>query len=511
MRKLLLIVTIFTLCGYSQCRKNVLFLMADDLRPNIGAYNGPNSPSPVHPQMHTPNIDALASRSLLLKRAYVQVALCSPSRSSLLTGRRPDTTRVYDLDHYFRHTGNFTTLPQYFKNKGYRSIGMGKIFHPGHASGHDDPLSWSEPFFHGVRHFESNSHSWLAVPDANLVHTPLKDRQVADHAIQKLKQVAPDAKSGRKNFFMAVGFHKPHLPFVFPKSIMDKYYPSNSIHLPPNPYAPRFMPDIAWINYGELRNFADVAALHASGNINTTLPDYKVVQLRRAYYSAITWMDSLVGEVIAELENLGLSDNTVIVFASDHGYQLGEHGEWCKHTNFDIALHAPLMIRVPHRTDAGISTDQIVEFVDIFPTVVEAAGFSPISQCHYRISPGTKLCHEGISLLPLIDNPNTPLKNAAFSQYYRHNRVMGYTMRTDKYRYTEWINFDFKTNTRSTPHWQQIQSAELYDHTIDPEENVNRANYKSYHDIRANLRTQLHRGWLNAFVDPSHGSPQLIG
>lgn len=490
---------------------NVLFLMSDDLRPELGAYYGPNYPSPVHPPMHTPNIDALASRSLLLKRAYAQQAICSPSRASLLTGRRPDTTRVYDLDHYFREVGgNFTTLPQYFKNHGYKSIGIGKIFHPGKASGHDDPVSWSVPYFRGTSNFENTGKSWYAVPDNLLVTKPLQDKQIADHAKQTLQRIAQDAKSGKKNFFMAVGFHKPHLPFVFPKSFMDKYYPTSSIHLPPNPYAPRHMPDVAWFGFNGFRHeYSDIRVANASGAINTTFPDHLVLELRRAYYSAVSWMDSLVGEVVAELDKQGLSQNTIVVFTSDHGWQLGEHGLWCKHTNFELATHAPLMIHIPNLTDAGIETDQLVEYVDIYPTVVEAAGLGTLRQCN-MVSTFSRHCREGMSILPLINNPTTPLKKAAFSQYPRRGKhVMGYTIRTDKYRYTEWAAFNF-TNP-SGPNWQHLSGVELYDHSIDPEENINRANYAAYHSARVELQKLLHGGWMNAQADSFHGTPQLIG
>ena len=337
-----------------QARMNVLFLMADDLRTQLSAYSGQDLQSSVHLHMHTPNLDSLASKSLLLKRAYVQQAVCSPSRASMLTGRRPDTTHVYDLHTNFRISGgNFTTLPELFKNHGYSTMGMGKIFHGSKDSGGHDQQSWSETYFTGHGYVTGN-RSWEAIPDADLHDKPLVDKLVADEAVKALRQFAPTATTGEKNFFLAVGFHRPHLPFVFPASIMQTYYPSSSILLPPNPYAPVNMPSIAWSRYGELRNYNDIAALHASGAINTTLPDYVTLDLRRAYYSAVTFVDSLVGEIIAEVNRLGLSNNTIISFVGDHGYQLGEHGEWCKHTNFEIATHAPMMIRVPGMTDHGI-------------------------------------------------------------------------------------------------------------------------------------------------------------
>ncbi|KAK6176457.1 hypothetical protein SNE40_014742 [Patella caerulea] len=477
-------------------RKNILFLVSDDMRPEIGAYLGPDFPSPIHPTIHTPNLDALASKSLLLKRAYVQQAICSPSRTSLLTGRRPDTTHVYDLVHYFRHVGgNYTTIPQFFKNNGYRSIGMGKIFHHGKASGYDDPISWSEPYYHAPdEKYRSNVVTWRAVSKAEYDIRPLPDMQLTDYAIKSLRRVALDAKSGKQNFFIALGFHKPHLPFVFPEKYLD-LYPKDKVRLPDNPYAPVNMPEIAWINYmtEEMANYHDVKEINPSGDINTTLPDHFVLNLRRAYYSAVSYIDDLVGKVLHELDTLGLSDNTVVSFWGDHGWQLGEHGEWSKHTNFEDATHAPMMVHVPGITDKGIITERLVDFVDLFPTLVEVAGFQPLSLCPVD-STKVDLCREGTSFVPLMKDPKCEWKSGAFSQYPRMNyTVMGYTVRTDMYRYTEWPEFIGEPEYK--PNWKKLYGVELYDHSNDPEENYNRANDPSYSSLKQQLSAKLRRGW----------------
>ena len=489
------------LFGYNEGtrRKNVLFLVSDDMRPELGAYYGPDFPSTVHPKMHSPNIDALASKSLLLKHAYVQQAVCSPSRTSLLTGRRPDTTHVYDLVHYFRKVGgNFTTLPEYFKMNGYVSVGMGKIFHPGPASGFDDPISWSLPYFHAKTYgWETHKHSWLAVPDNETIDKPLVDAQIADHAIETLKSLAPGAKTGGKPFFVAVGFHKPHLPFVFPESMLQ-FYPADEVHLPPDPYCPRDMPEVAWYTPSGLIRYQDIGSLNFTGQINEQLPKWKILELRRAYYSALSWTDSLVGRVIQELDKLGLADDTIISFWGDHGWQLGEHAEWCKQTNFELATHAPMMIHIPGLTDKGIVTEQLTEFVDLFPTLVEAAGLDQLTICPENSS-AVALCREGESLFPLIRNSSAPWKHAAFSQYPRdHNgtNVMGYTMRTDQYRYTEWV--DFSGPPHYKPDWSKQYGTELYDHKVDPYEDINKANDASYAKIRLTLSKQLHAGWRAA-------------
>ncbi|XP_046381444.2 iduronate 2-sulfatase-like [Haliotis rufescens] len=211
-------------------RMNVLFLVSDDMRPELSVYYGKDFPSPVHPPIHSPNLDALARRSLLLKRAHVQQAVCSPSRSSLLTGRRPDTTHVYDLQVYWRVVGgNFTTIPQYFKENGYRTIGSGKIFHPGHASNNNDPISWTDPYFESGK--EANMFvydykapvSWMNVPMDLLKNNSLQDTQNADFAIKMIQEAAPQARSGERPFFIAQGFHKPHLAFVAPQRFFDMY------------------------------------------------------------------------------------------------------------------------------------------------------------------------------------------------------------------------------------------------------------------------------------------------
>ncbi|XP_046381439.2 iduronate 2-sulfatase-like [Haliotis rufescens] len=487
----------------ARARMNVLFLVSDDMRPELSIFEGPDFPSPVHPPMHSPNLDALARRSLLLKRAHVQQAVCSPSRSSLLTGRRPDTTHVYNLQDYWRVVGgNFTTIPQYFKENGYRTIGSGKIFHPGHASDNNDPISWTDPYFEAGT--EANAFvykdkvSWMNVPMDLLKNNSLQDTQNADFAIKMIREAAPQARSGERPFFIAQGFHKPHLPFVAPQMFFDMY-PESSISLPANPYAPDKMPDIAWSSYGELRNYVDIAKLNASGDINSTLPNDVILGLRRAYYSALSYTDYELGRVVKELENQGLANNTIISFWGDHGWQLGEHGEWCKHTDFEIATHAPMMVHVPGLTDNGIMTEELTEFVDLFPTLVEAAGLTALDLCPEN-STNVLVCSEGNSLVPLMKDPASPnWKKTVFSQYPRsadNGHQMGYSMTTAKYRYTEWVKFDMKPLYK--PDWNKVYGVELYDHIKDPEENYNLAYNSAEKKLVSELRKELHAGWRAA-------------
>ena len=299
---------------------------------------------------------------------------------------------------------------------------------------------------------------------------PLEDDQILAQAVKTLKELAPAAKSGEQPFFLAVGFHKPHLPLLAPEEFFD-LYPLENISLPKNDYAPVGMPDIAWSNYIELRNYDDIAQLNASGQINTTLPNETVKNLRRAYYACVSYIDSLIGQVLKELENLGLADSTIISFFGDHGWHLGgeESNDYndddnpclfyrsrrmvgtfrdgllefstcrlyrCKNTNFESATRAPLMLHIPGQTTQGITSDALTEFVDIFPTLVEAAGFPRLDLCPEGLSTQATLCSEGQSFLPLIDDPaGSNWKKTAFSQFLRggpRQEIMGYSMRTDR-------------------------------------------------------------------------------
>ena len=488
--------------------KNVLFLASDDMRPQLGAYYGKNFPTPVHPKMHTPNLDNLAAKSLLLRRAHTHVAVCAPSRTAILTGRRPDTTHIYDRSYYFRDVGgNFSTIPQYFKENGYQSIGMGKIFHPGYEASHnDDPISWTVPYWHAPAEandsFWANfghDHSHYAVPDSMMKeHGLLSDIQLADKAVETIKHLG--SKKSDQPFFLAVGFHKPHLPFMAPDKYFD-YYPEDSIRMPANYYAPVNMPDIAWCNYMEMEmvGYSDLKSYKLTGNINETMPPSLVKSLRRAYYAATTFTDDMIGRVLRQLNASGLAGDTVVSFFGDHGWALGENGEWTKHTNFEVSTHAPMMVHVPGVTDAGIQTDALSEFVDLFPTLAEAAGLPTIPLCK-EDSSKTKVCSEGLSMMPLVKEPARAWKKAVFSQFRRnHGDVMGYSVRTDRYRYNEWPAFEQEPKYK--PNWDKLFGIELYDHKTDPEENVNRANDHEYKDIAKELRTLLRKGWRAALPD----------
>ncbi|KAK2150807.1 hypothetical protein LSH36_387g01058 [Paralvinella palmiformis] len=499
-------------------RKNVLFLVSDDLRPQLGSYSGRDYPNPMSDQVVlTPNLDALARRSLVLLRAYAQWSSCGPSRSSFLTSRRPHTTKVWDLHSSWRTSGgNFTSLPQLFKENGYLTAGAGKVFHPSETDA-NDPASWSLPFYEPANlpywsRVSTVGVSWKAVTKAERLQLPLEDEQTTDYAQKLLRVLAPRAKSCRQPFFLAAGFHKPHLPFVFPEEFL-KLYPLSEVRPPLNPYAPIGMPEVAWDDFIELRRYLDVRKLRNNGLVNETFPSQITRQLRRAYYATVSYVDFLVGRLLDELKSLELDDSTIVVFVSDHGFSLGENGEWGKHTNFEQSLHVPMMVHIPGLTDSGIWSRSLVELVDLYPTLAEASGLDAVLPCP-EISANCTLCTEGASLIPLIERPSADIKDAAFSQHKRNNLRMGYSIRTDRYRYTEWIQiartwssyerWDFHNN------WDNLLGAELYDHGTDPLETINLAHHRDHGNIRDALSRRLHRHFRSTILDFPRNAKSLF-
>jgi len=472
-------------------RPNILFFAVDDLRTDIGCYG--------HKEAKTPHIDALASRGMVFRRAYCQQAVCSPSRTSLLTGLRPDSTKVYDLVTHFRNTiPEAISLPQHFRENGYYSVGLGKIFHPGF----DDPKAWSEPHKNGTgegyvlpenklrmaagsaqakveakgegkkkkgkaaaprRPARGEPFELADVPD-NQYH----DGSLAEMAVAKLAEL----KRKEQPFFLAVGFLKPHLPFNAPKKYWDLYDPAE-LKLAANPFPPKGAPDYAVTDFGELRNYFGVPQ-------EGPIPDDMARKLIHAYRAATSFTDANIGKVLAELDRHGLRENTIVVLWGDHGWKLGEHASWCKHTNMENDAHAPLIIAAPGAKAAGQSSAALVEFVDVFPTLCELAGLPLPAQL------------EGTSAGPLLDDPNRPWKAAAFSQYPRTlqggPRLMGYAMKTDRYRYIEWRN-------RETG---EAVAHELYDHETDPAENLNVADQVENKELVEKLSAQLKAGWQGA-------------
>ena len=452
-------------------KMNVLLIAIDDMRPELGCYGAKH--------VHTPNLDALAKIGTVFTRAYCQQAVCSPSRTSLLTGLRPDTTKVYDLQTHFRlNLPDAVTLPQCFREQGYTTAGLSKIFH----DGLDDSRSWSIPLWRpggpawnsaesadAARNLDQRlrESNWKIEPPVSDAGPSYKSPDVADGALPD-GQTASQAIAALRTlkdqpFFLAVGFLKPHLPFVAPKKYFDLYDPAR-IEMPDYPEKPAQMPPWAGHPNGELKSYGDTKEM--------PVPPEKARELVRAYYAAISYTDAQIGKVIAELDRLGLRENTAIVVFGDHGFHLNDHGLWHKQTVFEKATRSPLIVSVPGQKRKGASCTRLVELVDIYPTLADVAGLKAPANL------------EGQSFRPQLDNPSAPGKSAALSQYPRNHegkRLMGYSLRTGRYRYTEWRVLGTS----------DVLGRELYDYRQDPQESRNRAGDQASRALIEQLATQL--------------------
>ncbi len=440
-------------------RKNVLFIAVDDLRLQLGCYG--------QKQMISPNIDRLASEGLVFERAYCQQAVCSPSRISLLTGLRCETTKIYDLVRKKKDIlPDIVSLPKHFRNNGYETISLGKIYH----HNEDDPDAWSKPpvrFMVGSGYVteeaknlvklnkETNPNAGTKGPvteAADVADNVYSDGKLADKAIEELQLLK------KKPFFLAVGFRKPHLPFTTPNKYWDMYDPQK-LKLADNPFYPEGVTPYTMNNYGELRNYYNMP--RGKERINDELARHLI----HGYYACVSFIDAQIGRIIDELDRLGLKDKTIIVLWGDHGWKLGEHDSWCKHTDFEIDCNAPLIISDPEMTRKGAHTRALTEFIDIYPTLCELTGLPKPDHL------------EGYSFKPLMENPDLPWKKAATSVWvankYRNDletQIIGYALKTDRYRYIEWR----RTKTG------EIMARELYDHQVDPKENKNVAEKSEY-------------------------------
>lgn len=447
-------------------RTNILFIAVDDLRNQLGCYGDS--------VVITPNIDRLAKQGIVFNNAYCQQSVCGPSRASLLTGRRPDVTRVWDLKTHFRKAiPNVITLPQYFKQNGYQSWCVGKIYHDPAAL--QDRISWSAPEIMAVTGavghkyvLEKNSKAKGKAAAVECVDAPdsaYVDGMVVNAAIDVLRKIKD------KPFFLAVGFRRPHLPFTAPKKYWD-YYDRNKIPMPEQATLPQNAPEVAVHPSVELRGYNDVPD---SGPI----PSEKIRELRHGYYASITYTDTQIGKLLDELKKQGLMDNTVIVLWGDNGYHLGELDLWCKTTNYESDTRIPLIIAAPNNKNKGVHTDGLVELVDLYPTLANLAGL-PIPNDL-----------DGTTMVPLMKDTKRAWKRAVFSQFPRpwmykdQPEVMGYSVRTKDFRYTEWRNFkDGK-----------VQSTELYNYQTSRLESRNLSALKQYDNIKSELKQLLDEGW----------------
>ncbi|XP_076293259.1 iduronate 2-sulfatase isoform X2 [Lasioglossum baleicum] len=505
---------------------NFLLIIIDDLRPALECYGDKNA--------YTPNINRLAKNAAIFSQAFAQQALCAPSRNSFLTSRRPDTLQLYDFYSYWRKdVGNFTTLPQHLKNNGYVTKSIGKVFHPGISSNHSDdsPYSWTEVPFHPYTErykdlpvCQTNFH----IPPAQNLVCPVKVSSMLNKTLPDM-EILREAKHFLQThanvptpFFLAVGFQKPHIPLKYPKRYL-KHHPLRKFKLP-DPYEwPENVSSIAYNPWIDLRKRKDIESLKLNFPWER-IPKGFGKLIMQSYYAAVSYIDDLIGKLIDQLDVLSIRKNTTIILTSDHGWSLGEHSEWAKYSNYDVALRVPLIISTSGIGDTALNLhkkqvviDSLVELVDIFPTIADLANVPiPICQNENERKDATRselVCSEGVSLVPLITaatkQESLPWKKAAFGQYprpsiepsmnpnsdeprFKQIKAMGYTLRTDKYRYTAWLKFNPQTRV---PNWNRLIAEELYDHEIDKNENKNLVVFPRYHKLKETLRTLLKRGW----------------
>ncbi len=454
---------------------NVLLICVDDLKPLLGCYG--------QSLVKSPNMDRLSSRGVLFQKAYCNQAVCAPSRNSLMTGMRPGTIGIYDLGTNFRlAVPRAVTMAEAFKNAGYTTEALGKIFHVGHGN-QEDPASWT------VAHWRPSTPMYVvqsnmppsqpkkgktkkkkapadprgrAVECADVADSAYADGQVADEAIRRLQT----RKESGRPFFLAVGFLKPHLPFVAPKKYWD-LYKREQFEPYPNQEAPVGAPEFAPTTWGELRNYSDIPD---TGPLSAG----QQRELIHGYYAAVSYTDAQIGRVLGELERLGLAQDTVVVLWGDHGWHLGDHGMWCKHTNYEEAARIPLIICVPGLETHGDRSSSLVESVDVYPTLCELAGIQP--------PPGL----DGKSVVPVLRNPTKENKPAVMHFYPRNvkdkGQLIGRAVRTSRYRLVEW---------KAPGEKPESAVLELYDYEEDPGETRNLA--KSRPEVVRELRAILAR------------------
>lgn len=465
----------------SPVRPHVLFLSVDDLKPALGCYGDTAA--------ITPNIDRLAETGTTFLRNYCQAAHCNPSRASLMTGLRPDSAGVSTADDpYFRDfVPDAKTLPQYFSENGYRTVKAGKIFH-----NEQDPQSWEvilnewkQPgvslynapeskakFKEALKTIErlqadgkslkpwersrmmlSTSSEAVDVPD-----NAYPDGAITDLALEALRTM----KATGEPTFLAVGWYKPHLPFNCPEKYWKMY---DSIESARNPFAPKDAPPLATHEWEELRAYSDIPP-------QGPLTEQQAARLLHGYYACVSFADAQIGRVLKELDNLGLTANTIVVLWGDHGFHLGDHGLWCKHTVFESATRSPLIIRAPGLPE-NQKVEALTEFVDVYPTLCDLANLP--------IPDGL----EGTSLKPLMLDPgHRPWKAVALSQYPRGSFI-GRSQRTDRYRFTVWEQKGSR----------QVKAIELYDHWSDPGEDTNVAHAPENAQIVADFMKQHETLW----------------
>jgi iduronate 2-sulfatase len=518
---------------------NVLFIPIDDFRVLIDAYG---ETEPLRPS--TPHMDKLADSGVSFANAHCQQAVCNASRASLMTGLRPDTTRCWKLQTFFRDTVGYDlkTIPQHFGDQGYTTHGIGKIYHSTNSNSQDDnpsgSRSWNDGWFNA-----QGPQDWYERPNrsatdaGDVADNAYDDGVAADAGVAKIKTYAADYHANGTPFFLAVGFKKPHLPFNAPKKYWDLYDP-NEIDLEGYDGShdlPAGTNDFTAPYGGEPQSYVDIV-----GHPETKAPNATDARrLIHGYLACVSFIDAQVGKLLDALEDPdgnpetddSIADNTVVILWSDHGFFLGENnGFWAKHCNFEISTRVPLIVRAPGMEavgSAGNFCTAPVELVDIYPSLVELCSLPQPVQPE-------GMAPEGTSFLPLLEDPKQPWKKAAFSQYqrsintnhpddvpllngYANHPGMGYSIRTDRYRYTEWWRTVSSNDTVDLHVLMDDSPAhiELYDYLEDPGETVNLATNPAYASVKAELAALLNDedasfagdGWKQVNVDAPAAFP----
>ena len=452
---------LFSAAAFGSNQPNVLFIIVDDLRPEIKSYGADH--------MHTPNMDRLAQEGLLFENAYCNVPVCGASRASMLTGLRPtkDRFRFYN-SRADEDAPGIIDLPSVFKSAGYRTVSNGKVYH--HPK--ENAASWDEFYRppHWAQYFnpeniakrklaKEKGEKWLPAFEAS--NEPVESYQgykIAQKAIEELRL----SKQTQKPAFITVGFTKPHLPFNCPKKYWD-LYPASSISLPDNYEKAKDIPN-------QLVNATDVELKRGYTNIpndKNPLSEELAIELIRGYFACVSFTDDMIGLIFEEMDKEGFWDNTIVVLTSDHGFQIGDHGVWCKHSLYDTSLRSPLIISIPGM-EGSQRTEALVEYVDLYPTLCDLVGIP---------KPGHL---EGKSFASLFANPNKPWDAPVFSRW-----LNGDSIKTQRYLYSQWRSKQGDVIAKS-----------LFDHVKDPDENYNLANNPESEAIIAKLSQKL-----NAFVE----------
>ncbi len=429
-------------------RPNILFIASDDMKPLIGSYGDAFA--------QTPRLDRLSERGTTFLNAHCQWAVCGPSRASLMTGLMPETTGVTGFKQMRARLPDLITLPQHLRANGYETAATGKINDYRCVEGGnktDDPLSWSIPYRVGISYGRIYKPNGKPVTDApNVSDDRVQDGHICDEGLRLMEQLA----EGDKPFFLGVGFKKPHLPFIAPKKYWD-LYERDDIELAAFQKLPLNGDPRAWNNCKETRGYDGVPK-------NGPFSEELQRELIHGYYACVSMVDTQVGRLLDKLDELGLADNTLIVFWGDHGFHLGDHGEWGKHTNMEQATRVPLIIVDPRLPNIG-KTTKPAGFIDLYPTLCELTGLDAPEQI------------QGRSLVPMLTDPEASVRNGSISIFRRQG--MGYAYRTERYRYIEWIKGG------------AVDAVELYDYETDPEETENLAGKQEYKDLIKTLAAQL--------------------